>query len=136
MRLPFRVGWLAIPLALSSSAAAERQFDNLKDGEHVEVVRENCLYCHDDSYIVSLYLGREEWEEVLDVMVGMGMPPLEGEVRDAVLDYLAAAQGVREPEAGGGSEAEAGEEAAELVELPWAEPLYPPNPLSWHRPRR
>ena len=132
MRLLFRIGCLALLFALAGApAATANQYDNLKDGEHVDVVREQCLYCHDDSYIVSLRLARDEWEEVVDLMVGMGMPPLEGEVRDAVLDYLETAQGANDPGEGGGSDTGADAPA----DLPWSEPLYPPNPLSWHRPR-
>ena len=34
---------------------------------------------HDDSYIVSAKLGREDWDGVLELMLGMGMPPLDAE---------------------------------------------------------
>ena len=116
-------------------AAAERQYgptDNLADGEGVELVREQCLACHDDSYIVSLRLSREAWDETLEVMLGMGMPPLDPEVREQVLDYLETTQGLRSPEAG-----DSGDDApdAAAFESPWANPLYEPNPLDWNRPR-
>lgn len=107
--------------------------DNLEDGEGVELVRENCLACHDDSYIVSLRLSRESWDETLEVMLGMGMPPLDPEVRVQVLDYLEAVQGLEsdaDDSAGGGR----GGNAAGF-ESPWANPLYEPNPLDWTRPR-
>lgn len=121
----------------SASEGTAGQWDNLKDGEGVEVVREQCLACHDDSYIVSLRLPREEWEEVLEIMVGMGMMPLEGELRETVLGYLSTAQGVDEPE-GSSDDADAAEEPSENAgpDLPWAEPRYAPTPLAWRRPAR
>ena len=90
------------------------------------LIDENCLYCHDDSYIRSLNLPREEWEGVLDMMIGMGMPPLEAEVQEKILDYLEEEHGPREssPSAGAGAPVDA-------EDLPWAFPRYRPNPLYW-----
>ena len=130
------VGLLLGGPAGAGGAAPERQYgptDNLKDGEGVELVRENCLACHDDSYIVSLRLSRESWGETLEVMLGMGMPPLDPEVREQVLDYLEAVQGFESAE-GRGAGGEDGGNAA-WFESPWANPLYEPNPLDWPRPR-
>lgn len=121
-----------LPLFAAASPASQLPpRDNLKDGEGVALVREHCLYCHDDSYIVSANLSREHWQEVLDLMLGMGMPPLEPEVHEQVLDYLAATQGTEAEDA-----AEPNDRAAEpLPDLPWAEPRYRPNPVDWRRPR-
>ncbi len=114
----------AVPLAGVAQPAA----DNLKDGEHVEIVRSNCLACHDDSYITSARFERSEWDELLDVMVGMGMEPLDDDTRGKVLDYLETAQG---PDSG---EAESGGSSALAPDWPWGQPLYPPNPVDWSRP--
>ena len=123
---------LALLLAFASSGPAQLSpADGLKEVEGVELVRENCLYCHDDSYIVSADLSREHWGEVLDLMLGMGMPPLDPEVRAQVLDYLAATQGTEAQDVG---EAE-GPTAESLPDLPWAGPRYRPNPLHWKKPR-
>ncbi len=89
----------------------------------MELVREQCLACHEDTYITSAEFDRETWDEMLDVMVGMGMEPLDDENRQKVLDYLEATQGPK-------SEGESAE-----MQTPWAEPLYRPNPLDWTRPR-
>ncbi len=115
---------LRAALLLAFAAPALGQTDNLKDGPHVELVREQCLACHEDSYITSAEFDRETWDEMLDVMVGMGMEPLDDESREKVLDYLEATQG---PESEG--EGEGG------PETPWAEPRYRPNPLDWTRTR-
>lgn len=92
------------------------------------LIDENCLYCHDDSYIRALNLPREEWEGVLDMMIGMGMPPLDPEVQEQILDYLEEEHGPREssPSAGAGAPTD-----AETENLPWAFPRYRPNPLYW-----
>ena len=95
------------------------------------LIDENCLYCHDDSYIRALNLPREEWEGVLDMMIGMGMPPLESEVQEKILDYLEEEHGPRESSPSSGSGASA---HAETGDLPWAFPRYRPNPLYWREP--
>ena len=95
------------------------------------LIDENCLYCHDDSYIRALNLPREEWEGVLDMMIGMGMPPLEPETQEQILDYLEEEHGPKEssPSPGAGASA-----AGDAEELPWAFPRYRPNPLYWREP--
>ena len=122
---------LAVLTPLFAFAAPERQFlppsDNLRDGEGVALVRENCLDCHDDSYIISAKLGREDWDGVLELMLGMGMPPLDAEVREQILDYLESTQGAG-AEKGTEADPSAGEPAPDL---PWANPRYRPNPLYW-----
>lgn len=130
------VGLLLAGPAAAGGAAPERQYgptDNLKDGEGVELVRENCLACHDDSYIVSLRLSREAWDDTLEVMLGMGMPLLDPAVREQVLDYLESVQGLDRADGGDADSDSAGNAAG--FESPWANPLYEPNPLDWPRPR-
>lgn len=130
------LGLLFAGSAGAGGAVPERQYgptDNLKDGAGVELVRENCLACHDDSYIVSLRLSRQSWGETLEVMLGMGMPPLDPAVREQVLDYLEAVQGLDRADGGDADGDSAGNAAG--FESPWANPLYEPNPLDWPRPR-
>ncbi len=123
---------LLLPLALvfAAAAAAQPASDNLKDGENVEIVRNNCLACHDDSYITSARFPRSEWDELLDVMVGMGMEPLDDETRNKVLDYLESVQGA---DSGDGDGPGGGDGSGVAPDWPWAEPLYPANPVSWGR---
>lgn len=119
-----------LPVA-ASGGPEERGIPGLAAGQESDgraLIDENCLYCHDDSYIRSLNLPREEWEGVLDMMIGMGMPPLDPEVQEQILDYLEEEHGPREssPSPGAGASADAGTE-----DLPWAFPRYRPNPLYW-----
>lgn len=94
------------------------------------LIDENCLYCHDDSYIRSLHLPREEWEGILDMMIGMGMPPLDPEVQEQILDYLGEEHGPRETSPSSGAAPFSGASAG-AEDLPWAFPRYRPNPLYW-----
>ena len=122
-----------LPVA-ASAGAEERGIPALAAGQESDgraLLDENCLYCHDDSYIRSLNLPREEWEGVLDMMIGMGMPPLEPETQEKILDYLEEEHGPREssPSPGAGASAD-----PEAEDLPWAFPRYRPNPLYWREP--
>ena len=109
--------------------AAERAATN----EGLALIEENCLYCHDDSYITSLNLNRAQWEEVLDLMLGMGMPPLEPEVQEKVLDYLEEEHGPRGgPRATGDTPASGASTIPGMRRtFPGRFPRYRPNPLFW-----
>jgi len=122
-----------LPVA-ASAGSGERGIPAPAAGQESDgraLLDENCLYCHDDSYIRALNLPREEWEGVLDMMIGMGMPPLEPETQEQILDYLEEEHGPKEssPSPGAGGSAD-----AETEELPWAFPRYRPNPLYWREP--
>ena len=140
MRRFFTVSFAPLfSFAVSAAASAgERQFgptDNLVDAEGVELVREYCLACHDDSYIISMNVSREAWDDTLVLMLGMGMPPLDPEVHEKVLDYLEETQGAASSEEGTDSGAPGGAPDAADFASPWATPAYHPNPLDWNRPR-
>lgn len=126
-------------LAVSASAfAGESQFgptDNLVEAEGVELVREYCLACHDDSYIISMNVPRDAWDDTLVLMLGMGMPPLDPEVHEKVLDYLEETQGAASSEDGTDPAEPGGARDAADFASPWATPVYHPNPLDWNRPR-
>lgn len=104
------------------------------DDDGQALLDENCLYCHDDSYITALNLGRAQWEEVLDLMIGMGMPPLEPEVQEKILDYLEEEHGPRESRPDRGRPVAGASVDSGVGDLPWAYPRYRPNPLVWKEP--
>lgn len=126
---------LAASLALFSfpaAAAPDAGVAAVQQNAGRALIDENCLYCHDDSYITSLNLGRGQWEEVLELMIGMGMPPLAPEVQERVLDYLETEHGPRGSSPPAGNAPAPGASAAgETADLPWAFPRYRPNPLIW-----
>ncbi len=105
--------------------------DRAATDEGLALIEESCLFCHDDSYIRSANLNREQWEQVLDLMLGMGMPPLEPEVQEKVLDYLEQNHGTRAPSSAGNKAAAEASSEPVMEDLPWAFPRYRPNPLFW-----
>ena len=137
MKRPILVAALAL-LPFTALAGPERDasgmaFTQEQDGQ--VLLEENCLACHDGSYITSANLTREQWGEVLDLMLGMGMPPLEPDVQKKVLDYLEETHGPRKS-SGSGGERPAMEASSDsgTDDLPWAFPRYRPNPLYWKEP--
>jgi len=57
-----------------------------------------CVACHNFKLVASQGLSRERWDESITWMTQRhGMPPLEGEERRMVLDYLAQAFPARAP---------------------------------------
>ena len=135
MKRPLLVAVLAL-LPLAAFAVPERgaSFGSavFQETDGRALMEENCLACHEDSYIVSAHLSRDQWGEILDMMIGMGMPPLEPEIQEKVLDYLEENHGPRGESGSAASNPAAGASADPgMDELPWAYPRYRPNPLIW-----
>ena len=131
-RLPLAFAVALLPAA-AFAGPEERGIREPAAGQESDgraLIDENCLYCHDDSYIRSLNLERGAWEEVLDLMIGMGMPPLDPDVQEQILDYLEEEHGPRETSPSSGAAPSSGTSAG-AEELPWAFPRYRPNPLYW-----
>jgi hypothetical protein len=64
----------------------------LPEGEGREDTFYRCTACHGTAVIRRSRLSRERWDELMDWMTErQGMPPLEGEERRLIVDYLAGA---------------------------------------------
>ena len=88
----------------------------LKPGEGRDVVWAACTQCHTADIILASHMSRKTWDTTITWMQEtQGLVELEPDVRELILDYLEATQGLDEAEEGGSS--------------PWASPLYRPNPL-------
>ena len=130
--LPFSAFAVENNPAANAVARVSQTAESNGDQEGRALMEENCLVCHEDSYIRSAHLTRDQWGEVLDLMIGMGMPPLEPEIQTTVLDYLEENHGPRGESGTAASNPAAGASAnSGMEELPWAYPRYRPNPLIW-----
>lgn len=86
--LPVSTGKAATTAA--PAAAAETDFQGLPAGEGREEVFYLCNACHSLKTVKQQGLPRDRWDELLHWMTEkQGMPALEGQERDTVLDYLA-----------------------------------------------
>lgn len=102
--------WLTLALAPAQSA-------ELAPGEGREVVEAVCTACHTVDNIVASHMSRKTWDTTISWMQEtQGLGPLEPDVRETILDYLEATQGLDAS-------------AADGAESPWANPLYRPNPI-------
>ncbi len=64
------------------------------EGPNRELVGHFCSACHSGRLVANQRMSRARWDSALSWMTERhGMPPLEGEYREMVLDYLAAAFG-------------------------------------------
>ena len=85
---------LALSLLLAAAAAASGP----EPAPGQETVETLCLACHSLAIVEQQRLNRRVWDEVLVWMVEeQGMPELEPEERQAVLDYLAQTYGAEVP---------------------------------------
>jgi hypothetical protein len=81
-------------LALAGTVAAQEVQEDpsvLPDGPHRDEVFYLCTACHSSRLVRNQALSRERWDETLTWMSERhGMPKVEGEERERVLDYLTA----------------------------------------------
>lgn len=94
MSAAVRAPLLALPFALASFGALRTQEtpEALPEGPGREETFRACIACHGTAVIQRSRLTREGWDELMDWMAEkQGMPPLEGEERRVVVDYLARA---------------------------------------------
>lgn len=90
----------------------------LRRGAGRDLVISHCMPCHSSAIIAANHLTRDGWDQVITQMQKQnGMQPLPTGVRARILDYLETAQ--RPDDVG----------LRQGKKSPWANPLYPPNPL-------
>ncbi len=86
---------LVIALAGFARTAAADEWDGLPGGAGREEVYGLCGACHSLMIVKQQGLSRDAWAETMDWMVEeQGMPELDRETLDLVIDYLAEHYGV------------------------------------------
>lgn len=102
---------------LLTVAVGLAQRAELAPGEGREVVETVCTACHTVDNITASHMSRKAWDTTISWMQdAQGLGPLEPDVREAILDYLEATQGLDA-------------RASDSAESPWAAPSYRPNPI-------
>lgn len=86
---------LAVAGAAAPAPAQEDGGGGLPPGDGRETVYAICSGCHSVRLVAQQGMSRERWDETLVWMVEkQGMPKLDPETREVVLDYLSAHLGV------------------------------------------
>ena len=81
----------ASPAAAESFTPAQESPENYPDGPGREPTFYACTPCHGFKIVAQQGQSRQQWEDTLDWMTKRhGMPPIEGDLRKIVLDYLEA----------------------------------------------
>ena len=102
--------------APSPPGLLDQPIGGLEPGAGRGLVLTHCTVCHSAALIASFRASRARWDAVITRMQQEeGLWALSSDDRETMLDYLEMAQG---PISLGG-----------LAESPWAQPLYPPNPI-------
>jgi hypothetical protein len=85
-----RAGLLTLLLATPVAAQEPETEAVLPQGPGRELVFPLCTACHASAVIRRSGLTRDRWDELMDWMTERhGMPALEGEQRQVIVDYLA-----------------------------------------------
>lgn len=84
------VGWGGLALADEAE-----DYGGLPPGEGREAVFYTCQACHSLAIVKQQGLSRKSWNETLEWMVEeQGMPELEPEEQEQILDYLSSVYGI------------------------------------------
>ena len=88
------------PSASEAPALPENpEFGILVSAPGAQETFDSCNACHSERIVAQQGLAREQWEELLELMVDEhGMKPIGGSVRESILDYLAEHYRSRSPE--------------------------------------
>ncbi len=92
MRLTILGGAAAAALAFATPALSDEdwEFAPLPKGEGAEDTYYACVACHSLQTVTNGAYSRRVWDELLDWMVEEhGMPELDPDEREIILDYLA-----------------------------------------------
>jgi hypothetical protein len=82
--------WVIALLLLATPTLATEEAGLLPAGEGRDQVSGLCTICHDSAVIRRSRLSRPQWDGLMDWMTERhGMPPLHGELRTTIVDYLA-----------------------------------------------
>ena len=100
----------------SPPIVSDQPIQGLEPGKGRGLVLTHCRACHSTALVVSFRASRAGWDAVITRMQQEeGLWGLSTEDRGVILGYLEATLG---PASSG-----------ELPGSPWAQPLYPPNPI-------
>jgi cytochrome c5 len=96
--------WIFVTMMIASIAFAFGQDVVLPEGEGKKIVEEKCTACHDLTFVAKQHLNKDEWSDMVKIMVASGASLSDAEV-PVVVDYLVKNFG---PSGGGGDAAAAG----------------------------
>ena len=86
------VRWALLVVAAGAAAlplsAQDAPPKTLLPGKGAQLTMAKCSPCHDITHVTRSRLTRDEWEDNLRVMLARGMPPLEAQERETILEYL------------------------------------------------
>ena len=80
--------WFSMTAVLAAAAFAFGQEVQLPDGEGKKILETKCTVCHDLSQVTSMHLSKDDWGEIIKVMVASGADLQDAEIA-TLLDYLA-----------------------------------------------
>ena len=79
--------WLFATMMLASMAFAFGQDVPLPDGDGKKIVEEKCTVCHDTSFITKQHLSKDDWTDMVKIMVASGATVTDEEM-PVLIDYL------------------------------------------------
>jgi cytochrome c5 len=95
--------WFFATMMAASVAYAFGQDVVLPDGEGKKIVQDKCTACHDASYIAKQHLNKDEWTDMVKIMVASGAMVTDAEM-PVLVDYLVENWGPAGDAAGGGAD--------------------------------
>jgi len=93
--------WFFATMMVASMAFAFGQDVVLPEGEGKMIVQDKCTVCHDLTYVAKQHLNKDEWNDMVKIMVASGAMVTDAEL-PVLVDYLVKNWGPAGDAAGGG----------------------------------
>jgi cytochrome c5 len=79
--------WLFVTMMVASAAFAFAQEVQLPEGDAKKILQEKCTGCHDLTYVTKQHLTKDEWKDMIAIMVASGASVTDEETT-VLVDYL------------------------------------------------
>ena len=79
--------WLFVTMMIASMAFAFGQDVTLPDGDGKKLLEDKCTGCHDLTYVTKQHLNKDEWTDMIKIMVASGASVTDDET-NVLVEYL------------------------------------------------
>ena len=79
--------WVFITIMVASMAFAFGQEVQLPEGDAKKIIEEKCTVCHDLTYVTKQHLNKDEWTDMIKIMVASGASVTADEI-PVLVEYL------------------------------------------------
>ena len=82
-----KAAWFFMTIMVASAAFAFGQDVVLPDGDGKKILEEKCTVCHDLTYVTKQRLNKDDWTDMIKIMIASGASVTDDEI-PVLVEYL------------------------------------------------